>query len=403
MMRFFRAYALLFVIAVVLFEIFIFLEKNNKTLTWQLHNKKQLNPQSISILKSLGADKAIKFEVFTSPKSMVAKKIAAFFKPYKHVNKAINVTFIDPSTQPNLIKQYGITMQGEIIASFQNNALKHVSITELSETALINAILQLQRKDDKWLVFAQGYGMRTIEDNSPSGLSDLLIYLKKSGVHIARLNLSPLLELPENVKVLVLPAPTKTLDGKIVAWLQNQIDKGISLWWLADIDSPQQQHLELVTNTMLAAKVPLVGDKFVAALNNFGHSKITENFNQPVLFAQSKEIITADANTILSTELGKTIAVAKQLPHARLFITGDVDFISNHYLNVAANKNFILRIIDWLFYHDDRINIALHRNENTQLFLSQNQLIALSVVFLLLFPLFYLVLAVLNYRRRNAS
>jgi len=402
-MKIIRIFLLVFIVATLLFLIFIYLEKNNTTLSWHLKNKKQLNPQSIELLKSFKGEKAIKFEIFARSSSVVAKNIAAFLKPYKNLNTEIIFEFIDPTNKPSLAKQYAITMQGEMVVSFQNDELNYANISELSESALMNALLQLQRREDKWLIFAQGYGMRTIEDESPNGLSDLLIYLKKSGVHIARMPLSPLLELPENVKVILLPAPTDELDAEIVTWLEKQINNGISLWWLADIDSNQQRNLELATNIMLGDKTSIIKDSYVAAISEFPIDKITENFNQAVLFAESKELISTDAKAIVKTEFGKNLALAKQLSHSRLFITGDVDFISNQYLKVAANKNFILRVIDWLFYHDDRINIALQSNNNTQLYLTQRQLIAISVVFLLLFPLFYLIFAVINFRRRNGK
>ncbi|HFC30529.1 MAG TPA: hypothetical protein ENJ44_05750, partial [Oceanospirillales bacterium] len=343
MMRIVTKYLTLLVVATILFAGFIYLEKNKSTLAWQLKAKKQLNPQTIALLKSLTGKKAIKIQVFTNPKSLLAKKIAAFFQPYKNINNEINIEFVDATSHPNLSKQYSITMQGEMVVTYQDEQLNHANITELSETAVDNAILQLLRRDDKWLVFAQGYGMRTIDDESASGLSDLLFFLKKTGIHVARMPLSPLLQLPENVKIIILPAPTQELDGQMVDWLQKQMSKGISLWWLADIDTVSQKHLELASNILLGDKVTISGNKYVAAINEFKPHKISENFKQPVLFAESREIVAADGDVIAKTEQNKTIMLAKQLPTARLLISGDVDFISNQYLKSAANKNFIIR------------------------------------------------------------
>jgi hypothetical protein len=88
---------------------------------------------------------------------------------------------------------------------------------------------------------------------------------------------------------------------------------------------------------------------------------------------------------------------------SRLIIVGDSDFISNQYLSQAANKSMIERMVDWLLYHNDRINIPVQINKNTQLVLSQTQLIALSVIFLLFIPLLFLSMAIIVWRKNRVQ
>jgi len=295
-------------------------------------------------------------------------------------------------TNPAKVKQNAITMQGEISLSYVDKTrLERINITELSESAIINSVLRLQNMNDEWLIFAEGYGMRTIKDDTAGGLSQLLIHLKKMGVHIARMPLNPLVELPENVKVIVLPSPTEILDEEMVSWLQKQSNQGISLWWLNDLGNSDQIHLELALDVMSGDEATMNHDS--AALRIFPQHVITENFNQPIYFPDARQVLASDYQALLNTVDNQTLAITKQLTSSRIVITGDSDFISNQYLNAAANRSFTIRIVDWLFYHDDRINIPVQINEDTQLFLSTTQLLVLSIFFLIILPVIFIIIA----------
>jgi len=387
-----KKYLLLLLFAMVLFTVFIYLEKNNIEYSYKLDDKKGLNQRSIHIMDNLRGDNAVKFAVYSNRNTAIARKIKKFFKQFQRSNEHIQVEFIDPVANPAKAKQNAITMQGEISLSYvDEKRLERINITELSESAIINSVLRLQNMNDEWLIFAEGYGMRTIEDETARGLSQLLIHLKKMGVHIARMPLNPLVELPENVKVIVLPSPTKSLDEDMVIWLQKQSNQGISLWWLNDIGNSDQIHLELALDVMSGSEITISQDS--ATLRTFPQHIITENFNQPIYFPDAKQVLASDYQALLKTADNLTLAITKQLANSRIVITGDSDFISNQYLNAAANRSFTVRIVDWLFYHDDRVNIPVQINENTQLFLSTRQLLILSVFFLIMLPVIFIIIA----------
>lgn len=382
--------------------LFIYLEKNSRNYAFQLDKSKGLNQQSIHVIESLTGNKAVKFEVYTRADSSIGKKIKQFFAPFKRINPEIQIEFIDPTIQPSKARLNAVTIQGEmVVRHIDETSLGKINITELSESAVVNAIRKLQNNTDEWLIFAEGYGMQSVNDDESSGLSQLLLHLKKLGIHVARMPLNVSLILPDNVKAIILPSPDEILDNEMVAWLQTQMDKGIGIWWLNDIDAAQPQ-LELAMDVMIGDK-SLINDKdYSGNISEFPNNIITENFNQPIYIAEANAII-ADAFTpLIQTQNKESLAVSRQLNNSRIVITGDADFINNQYLNVAANKALSTRIIDWLLYHDDRINIPVHINENTQLYLSQTQLILLSVVFLLLIPLLLLFIAIKQWRASRA-
>ncbi|MBL4660666.1 MAG: Gldg family protein [Alcanivoracaceae bacterium] len=388
-----KKYLLLLLIAVVLFAAFIYLEKYRVEYSYKLDDKKGLNQRSIHIMNSLRGDDAMKFSVYSNRNTAIAKKIKKFFRQFQRRNEHIQVEFIDPVTNPAKVKQNAITMQGEISLSYvDEKRLEHINITELSESVIINSVLRLKNMNDEWLIFAEGYGMRTIEDETARGLSQLLIHLKKMGVHIARMPLNPLVELPENVKVIVLPSPAEILDEKMVSWLQKQSNRGISLWWLNDIGNNDQTYLELALDIMFGSAVT-IAEQGSTTLTTFPQHIITENFNQPIYLPEVRQVLASDAQALLKTPDNHILAVTKQLTSSRIVITGNSDFISNQYLNAAANRSFTTRIVDWLFYHDDRVNIPVQINKNTQLFLSTGQLLILSIFFLITLPVIFIIIA----------
>lgn len=396
-----RKYMLLLVCAISLFMVFIYFEKYNIKYSYKINQDQGLSEQSTNLIQNLSD--AVKFEVYTNKDTAIAKKIHSFFQPFKRINNSkIQIKFTDPVTNPDKIRANAITMQGEILLTYVDaNKIGKINITELSESAVINAILRLQNNSDDWLVIAEGYGMASITDETASGLSGLLIHLKKIGLNVARMPLNPSLVLPDNVKIIILPMPTAILDAEIAAWLEQQSEQGISIWWLNDTGTASQVNLELIFDIMFADKTILADDKFSAIISKFPAHVITEKFNQPIYIAQALEIITENAQVLMQAQNNNTIAVAKQLEHSRVIITGDADFITNQYLNTAANKSMVVRMLDWLFYNDARINIPLQVNKNTQLFLTQIQLVIISILFLLLIPVFFIVIAIRQHRARH--
>ncbi len=391
-------YLFLLLFALLMFVVFVYLEHQKPLLP--VGESNDLDARSIQIVETLNGKEAVKFEVFIDPNSVIANKINQFFEPYLWHNPALGLEFVDPIKQPDRVQLNHITMQGEMVLSYQDQqSTKRINITELSESAIINAVMRLKNEHDEWLIFAEGFGMKTIGDQGPSGLSNVLIYLKKLGINVARVSLDPDVNLPENVKVILLPAPSEILDENTVAWLLEQQNKGISLWWMNDINGIEQTALELALEVISGDKTPLYDDEYANVLTTFPAHRITEKFNQPLFVAQAREVAMADADPIWQSDSGVVLAAASTGPNARVLVTGDADFLTNQYFNVAANRSFTERLVDWLFYRDDRINLAVSVNQDTQLFLSPSQLLWSSGLFLLLLPSVGLFMAWRHYRK----
>ncbi len=395
-----RKYVWLLLVALMGLVFFLFLEK--QSYYFKLNNEQSLDQRSLQIMSTLKGKDSVKFQVFIDDKSLIAQKIDQFFQPFQMHNNELLLEFIDPMAEPDKAQLNSISMQGEIVLSYQDEErLEKINITELSESAIVNAVLRLKNLTNEWLIFAEGYGMKKIDDDSATGLSQLLIHLKKLGVKVARMPLNPLVELPENVKVIVLPVPTQTVDENMVKWLREQHNRGISLWWVNDVNTGDQTPLELAFDVINGEKTALHDDVFTDAMSDFPEHPITKNFNQPIYVAQAREVVLGDSQSVWQSNEGVILSATQEQGIKRLMVSGDGDFISNQYFNVGANRSFAERTIDWLFFHDDRVNLAVKINHNTQLFLSNAQLLFLSVVLLILWPLLFMIMAWKQTRSRR--
>ena len=395
-----KKYALLAVLTMVLSALFIYLEKNNRQFSAVLDDSHALNQQTIEILKTLKSEKAIQIDIYTDESSALADKIGGFFQRFQRVNPEIAYHFINPTENPDQARLNAVSMQGEIVLSLKNSEnTKSVNITELSESAVINSILRLLNPSNQWIVFAEGFGMSKIDDETPSGLSNLLIYLKKTGLQVARMPLNPQVQLPEQVKLIIFPAPTDTLSDEMTSWILSQMNKGVSIWWLTDTFVENQDNMELAFDILSGEEILNDDKPFSGVVSEFGNHPITENFNQPVYLAGIREIQSDQWNNLLQTEKGKSLFLARQYDNSRAVISGDVDFISNQLINVAANKAMILRIIDWLTDNDKRLNLPITVNSDTQLYLTQTQLLILSVLLMIVIPLVFLSIAFKQWRK----
>ena len=395
-----KKYSLLVVLMIVLSVLFIYLEKSSQQFSVVLDDSHALNQQTIKILQTLKGEKAIQIDIYTDKSSALADKMSDFFQRFQRVNSDIGYQFINPTENPDQVRLNAVSMQGEMVLSLKNSEnKKSVNITELSESAVINSILRLLNPSNQWIVFAEGFGMSKIDDESPSGLSNLLIYLKKTGLQVARMPLNPDVQLPEQVKLIIFPGPTDTLSDEMTSWILSQMNKGVSIWWLTDTFVENQDNLELAFDILSGEEILNDDKPFSDVVSAFGNHPITENFNQPVYLAGIREIQSDQWNNLLQTEKGKSLFLARQYDNSRAVISGDVDFISNQLINVAANKAMILRIIDWLTDNDKRLNLPITVNSDTQLYLTQTQLLILSVLLMIVIPLVFLSIAFKQWRK----
>ncbi len=197
------------------------------------NQRHSLSGNSIGLLNSL--DKSVTVHAYTT--DVVTKKaITEIISRYQKIKPDFYVQLLNPDIDIEQAQQDGIVMNKPFaFVIYYNNRMEHIN--SLSEQAISNALLRLNRRDNQQVVFLSGHGERDLYANDNRAYSKLYQQLKQMGFNLQSINLlqNPL---PENTKLLVIAAPAHDyLSGEI-----NQIENfiagadnlGGNLLWLVD-------------------------------------------------------------------------------------------------------------------------------------------------------------------------
>ena len=337
-------------------------------------------------------------EVYAAQQSALGRTVNRFLRPLLEQSAGAEVVYIDPAANPALLRDNGVRMQGEIIL---RQAGKKRHLTSLSYEDLTNLLQSLNTDEDKWLVFLEGFDSRLVGSLESSGLSSVLVELQKRGYPVARAVLSPGAIIPDNVKAMILPAPRQTLDAASLAWLQEQLHRGVNIWWLQEPElMGQQPQLDLMFDVQSPASV----DDDALIIKSYPQHVMNQAFDQPIQLAQAMHFETS-AQPLWVGEQQQVLAATQAFDGRRLLVTGDADFISNQYLYLAANQSMMFRMVDWLLGYDDRFRWAPEAQDGTQIQLSRMEILTMAGLMLVLLPLLYLTMAAFRWwlNRRQQS
>lgn len=255
--------------------------------------------------------------------------------------------------------------------------------------------------------------------------------------------------LPANTKLVVVAAPVNEYLAGEITQLQNFINDGGNLLWLAD--PGELQGLEKIASTLglqLQAGVIVDNNADLRKTLNIPHPAIipvteyfphiiTNNIRYNTLFPIARGIspLTDEATVnswqteALFNSFGKswsemngiaedmtfnsssgdiagpiTIAVAlhrssdpfNSLPNAkpqsqRAVVIGDSDFLSDTYIGAGANLSLGLNIFNWLIGDDDFVSVEVQASPDTRLELNDAQLMIIAFGFFLIIPLLLLI------------
>jgi len=195
---------------------------------WTSNKKNSLSPATIAMLETIKVPVLI--SSYTA-KDSIKNQINNLIKPYQYHNKNIQLEFIDPALQPELIRKLGIQVDGELVIRLSG---KTEHLTEISEEKLSNTILKLSRQSLKIVYFIIGHGERNIRHKANFDLSSLSSILLKQGFTLKQ---ATILQLPEiiqfNDMIVLAGSQSQLLDGEIDILIEL-LEQGINFLWLAD-------------------------------------------------------------------------------------------------------------------------------------------------------------------------
>ena len=406
----------------------------------------QLNPLSIDLTKnqrnSLSAEtirlvKSLKdplqITIFISPVNENRDLLENLFKRYQQHQPLIKISSLNPDLAPDLLRQYDIRADGETLIEYQGRREK---ISQVNESIVTNSIQRLVRQGERWLVFLQGHGERNPYSERNHDFSEIASRLASKGYSIENLSLTTTNSIPQNTDVLVIASPQIALLPGETKLIQEYLGSGGNLLWLADT-AQTSSGMELISDSLAIEILPgvivdpnaqLLGLNRVdfALVANFPRHPITSGIDSLALFPQAQalefngdgsvwqqrnillssdtswnetgemkgEIFNGDNDDEITGPLQIGISLSKShekddgtLIEQRIAVIGDADFLSNRYLGNGSNLELGFNLVNWLSHDDNLIAISPRAAPDTQLDLSQLQLIIIGIGFLLVLPL----------------
>lgn len=380
---------------------------------WTAGHRNTLTEPSVKFLGTL--KDPVKFLVFTYPRSENRQSLEADIARYQRIKPDVSVEFIDPTANPNKVKEYNVSHDGEVVAEYQG---RRESLTATTEQAITTTLQRLSQAGERWVVFLEGHGEHGVTDTGQNGYSDFEQLLKDKGLKVRGLNLATDSKIPDNVSVLVLAGPAKGLLPGEAKLLDEYVGRGGNLLWLGD---PAQGKLDPETSLdelskslgvnwlkgtgVLLESASLGLPPFVYITTRYPPNPVTHDFLENALFplvrgmsAKAPEgwnlqpLLTTSDQAWLETgvlegelsmdqksgdtqgplTLGVTLtregkATAKtganepgaKAAAQRVAVIGDSDFLANAYVGQLGNGLLGLNLVQWLASRDDQLNIDI--------------------------------------------
>jgi hypothetical protein len=399
-------------------------------LTWGKRNS--LTEASVNIIKVL--DKPVTVTAFVRDSNKAVHDIIQdLIKRYLHHKPDIELTFLNPDLVPQLVREHGITVDGEILVQYGS---RQETLQNPDEKHLTQLLVKLAGSENSFVAFLNGHGERNLLGIANHDLGDFGKQLERKGFILSELNLIKDPVIPINTRVLVIGSPrTPYLEGEIKL-IENYLDAGGNLLWLSEPGSNDglsalaaRLDIKRLPGQVVDATTRLFGidDPTFALAVEYPKHAITETLHSQTLFPQTLGFAAADESDWLNqpilqtldrswTELDQIegdihynegteeragpITIGMALERSirsesdpdnavtqRVVVIGDGDFLSNSYLGNGQNLDLGSAIFQWLGHNDSLIDIGTVSAPDTQLQVSRSGAIGMLLAFLVVLPL----------------
>jgi ABC-type uncharacterized transport system involved in gliding motility auxiliary subunit len=422
------------------------------------NKRHSLSSNSVDLLNTL--DGSVSVHAYTTD-DVTRQAINEIISRYQRIKSDFNLRLLNPDIDIEQVQKDGVVMNKPFaFVIYYNERMEHID--SLSEQAISNALLRLNRRDNQQVVFLSGHGERDIDGSDNRAYATLKSQLSDMGFNLQTVNL---LEnsLPDNTILLVIAAPANPYLAGEVEHIVRYIDAGGNLLWLTDpgelfgLDKiatsfglQLQDGIIIDNNTELRQTLGIEHPAIIPVTEYFPHI-ITNTIRYNTLFPLARGISPLTNDSIVNnwqaealfnsnakswSEAGGlkeemvfnssegdiagpiTVAVALHRPKGspetaqdeaaspagaqRMVVIGDSDFLSDTYIGAGANLNLGLNIFNWLIGDDDFISVEVKPAADTKLTLDDTQLVVIGFGFFLVIPIILLVIGFrIWYIRKN--
>lgn len=413
---------------------------------WTANQRNTLSEASRSLLASL--DHMPQITVYATEDEQVRKPINELLQRYRRAQPGIAIHYVDPKLDPDKVRELGITSNGELIIALDG---RQQIISRPSEQTITNAIQQLARSGERWLLCIEGHGERKINGVANYDLGDWGKQLKAKGINVRGLMLADNPVIPDNTAAIIIASPQLDYLPGEVSVLRDYIKQGGNLLWLAEPGSihklgplADQLALGFQPGTIVDPDAQALGinDPRFAVVSQYPQQAITKDFNAITLFPQARGIalkktdqwqrtVILQSSSRSWAETGKLAGRISRDPQQdipgplvfgvaqtrtldagaqngsqisqkqRVVVIGDGDFLSNTYLGNGGNLKLGLNIANWLSHDDRFINIPLKTTADLDIRLTPVSKGIIALGFLVVIPLMLAAAGTLVWLKRR--
>lgn len=416
------------------------------TSDWTLDARNTLSPASTELLKTINGPVSITAFVRDNAQSKALRqRITQIVGRYQKHHADISLSFINPDLEPQMSRDLGIRVEGEMVIRFGERS---ENLQNLTEQSLTNALQRVIRSADRYVVFLEGHGERNPRGRANHDLGDWATQLKSKGLNIQTLNLATTPQLPDNTSILVIASPQVSLLPGEYTIIAKYLAGGGNLLWLADPGDlhglgslAEQLGIEFQPGIIVDPTTVSLGiqDPRFTIITEYGDQAVTANFDTVTLFPQARGIeviegsdwqaapfLTSAANSWSETSELKgelELNAGEDIPgplnigmiltrhsgdgengnEQRAIVIGDGDFLSNAYLGNAGNLNLGLNLVNWLSRDETFIDIPARTAGDLKLELTPFSAGLLGIGFLFIIPLSLLAAGFFIWWRRRKA
>jgi len=398
---------------------------------WTANNRNTLSAASVSVLEQM--PEQISVSAFTVNSGAMRQHIADLLGRYQRYKKSFELEFINPDTEPEMVRQLGIQVDGELLLEYQG---RREQIAELNEQAITNALQRLSRAAEPWVVFVEGHGERSPFGKANHDLQVWAQQLEAKGFHLQGLNLATAALVPDNTSVLVIAGPQVNFLPGEVRLIEDYIARGGNLLWLADPDGmfgleplAEQLGVSFEPGVIVdpTAQMFSINDPTFAIVGDYGLHPLVDGFEVLTIFPRAAGVMVEPQGQwqadgfLFTTErswsetgvlageidfdeladvagpLSLAAAVTRSLDNdiaddeaepkqQRIVVVGDGDFLSNTYLGNGGNLDLGMNMVNWLSRDDQLIAVPSKTALDSSLNLSRNASMVIGFGFLIFLP-----------------
>lgn len=196
---------------------------------WTANNRNSLTEPSVRQLAAM--KDPIKVTAWVTPDKEIRRNLTDKFLPYQQHKSNLTLEFIDPLKQPAKARELNVGASGVVFIEYQS---RRESLTALSEQTITTALQRLTYAGERWVVFLKGHGERSLEDANQAGLEQFAKLLQEKGLKAQGVNLAATPNIPQNTAALVIASPQSSLLPGEVKLIQDHVNAGGNLLWMAD-------------------------------------------------------------------------------------------------------------------------------------------------------------------------